>query len=191
MLSTVLLLGLTLVAAVTDLLRHKIYNWNTYSGILAALGPERRRLVRCWPTGRGAKQRLEIGSAGSRCWRACSGLLLCGGLMVVCFVLFRHRRRRRETDGHDRARLLGMEKGLEAMLWTFVLGACFSLIVLVWRVGPVRLIGGVVRQWSGRCGWAIGLPLSDEERAELKPPLFLAPSALAAVVIVRFGLMRC
>ena len=37
MLSTVMLLGLTLVAAATDVLRRKIYNWNTYSGILAGL----------------------------------------------------------------------------------------------------------------------------------------------------------
>ena len=37
MLSTVMLLGLTLVAAATDVLRNKIYNWNTYSGILAGL----------------------------------------------------------------------------------------------------------------------------------------------------------
>ena len=37
MLSTVVLLGLTSIAAVTDLLWGKIFNWNTYGGVLAAL----------------------------------------------------------------------------------------------------------------------------------------------------------
>ena len=37
MLSTVLLLVFTAVAAVTDLLWNKIYNWNTYGGIVAGL----------------------------------------------------------------------------------------------------------------------------------------------------------
>ena len=34
------------------------------------------------------------------------------------------------------------------------------------------------------------MPLSDEEHAALKPPVFLAYSALAAVVIVRFGMIK-
>ena len=49
MVATVLLLALVAVAAITDLLRHKIYNWTTYSGILAGLGPECRRAGGCWP----------------------------------------------------------------------------------------------------------------------------------------------
>ena len=40
------------------------------------------------------------------------------------------------------------------------------------------------------CGCLGSLPLSDEERKALKPPVFLAPSALAAVVIVRFGFLK-
>jgi hypothetical protein len=55
-------------------------------------------------------------------------------------------------------------------------------------VGPIRLLARVLRQilWSLRLGrWS---PLGEAERAQLQPPLFLAPSALAAVVIVRFSL---
>ncbi len=37
MLATLLLLGLVLVAAVTDFAQHKIYNWTTYTGLLIAL----------------------------------------------------------------------------------------------------------------------------------------------------------
>ena len=73
------------------------------------------------------------------------------------------------------------------MLWTFVLGGCMGLIVLIWRVGPVRLLVRAIRQvlWTLRLGrWS---PLTPEERAQLQPPLFLAPSALAAVLIVQFA----
>jgi hypothetical protein len=42
--------------------------------------------------------------------------------------------------------------------------------------------------WSLRLGhWE---PLSDADRAQLQPPLFLAPCALAAVVIVQFRLIE-
>ena len=69
MLSTVMLLGLTLVAAVTDVLRNKIYNWNTYSGILAGLALSAVRSA--WPAAnRAADSRRGIGSARRRCWRA-------------------------------------------------------------------------------------------------------------------------
>jgi len=62
------------------------------------------------------------------------------------------------------------------------------LIVLIWRVGPWRLATRTLRQvvWTLRLGvWS---PLTPEERAQLQPPLFLAPSALAAVLIVQFRL---
>ena len=77
---------------------------------------------------------------------------------------------------------------MEALLWTFVLGACAALAILVWRVGPVTLLRYVLRQlfWSLRLGRHT--PLDPELRAQLQPPLFLAPSALAAVLMVLFSL---
>ncbi len=118
------------------------------------------------------------------------GLLTCGGLMVVCFVLFPG------IGGGDVklmamiGTLMGWEKGLEALLWTFVLGSCFSLIILVWRVGPVTTVWRVVRLISTRLLRLPWLrPLSDEERVALKTAGFRR-AALAAVVIVRFGLIE-
>ncbi len=187
MVATVLLLALVAVASVTDLLWHKIYNWTTYSGIVAAFGSS----VGGWALL--ATGRVKEGCLRSLGWispqECLLGFLVCGSVMVLCFVLFK-------IGGGDvkliamLGALLGMEKGIEAMLWTFVLGACMALIVLIWRVGPWRLIAGVFRHvvWTLRLGnWAA---LSEAERAELQPPLFLAPSALAAVAIVRFGLVR-
>ena len=189
MLFTVMLLGLTLVATVTDVLRNKVYNWNTYSGILAALAL----------SAVGSAWLLADGAAEARlcCWLGApplldcvGGLLTCGVLMIVCFSLFPG------IGGGDVklmamiGALLGAEKGLEALLWTFVLGSCFSMILLVWRIGPVTTLSRVVRLVSTRLRLPWFMPLSDEERKALKPPVFLAPSALVAVVIVRFNLVE-
>jgi prepilin peptidase CpaA len=173
--STVLLLLLTATAAVTDVVYHKIYNWTTYPGIILALVVN--FLLNGWDDG-------DPGLADSL-----KGFALCGGLMLVSYVLF-------HVGGGDVKLLgmlgafLGLEKGLDALLWTFVLGAAAGLAVLIWRVGLFRLVAGVVRQvlWSLRL--ASWLPLSEAERALLRPPLYLAPSAAIAVVIVSFDLVR-
>jgi prepilin peptidase CpaA len=187
MLATVLLLGLLTVASVTDALWHKIYNWTTYTGILAALGLSALGWLLVAVTSVDQRRLEALG------WQPVSesvkGLLACGAVMLVCFVMFRG------VGGGDVklvtmvGAFLGLEDGLTAMLLTFVLGGCMGLIVLVWRVGPARLTGRVFRQvvWSLRLrAWS---PLSDEERAELRSRLFLAPCALAAVVIVRSPLI--
>ena len=170
MLTNILLLLAVSVATATDLWRHKIYNWTTYSGILAALVTSATNLS-------------DIPLSQS-----VAGLSACGLVMLVCFVMFR-------IGGGDVKLIamigafLGPEQGITAMLWTFVLGGCVGLIVLIWKVGALKLIGRTLRQvlYTLRLGsWN---PLSDEEKAMLQPPLFLAPCALAAVIIVRTGLM--
>jgi prepilin peptidase CpaA len=183
MLATILLLGLVLLATVTDLARHKIYNWTTYTGMLAALGLSAAGSA-CLSLGYGSEDLLcRLGWISI--WDSLLGLAACGLVMLVCFVGFR-------VGGGDvkliamLGAILGLEQGITAMLWTFVLGGCTGVIVLIWRVGPLRLVTRVLRQvlWTLRLGrWS---PLSESERAQLQPPLFLAPSALAAVLIVRF-----
>jgi prepilin peptidase CpaA len=174
-LSTVLLLFLTATAAVTDVIYHKIYNWTTYPGIILAL----------------VVNYLQNGWDGDYPSLADSlkGLALCGGLMLVSFVLF-------NVGGGDLKLLamvgafLGLEKGLEALLWTFVLGAAAGVAVLIWRVGFFRLVAGAVRHVLLSLRLVSWLPLSEAEREQLRPPLYLAPSAAIAVVIVSFDLVR-
>ncbi|OHB66894.1 MAG: hypothetical protein A2V70_15025 [Planctomycetes bacterium RBG_13_63_9] len=171
LLATVLLMGLVLVAAVTDVLRRKIYNWTTYSGMMAALGLN------------------GVGWGLVGWWEGVIGLLVCGFLMLVCYVMFR-------VGGGDvkliamLGAFLGPERGIEAMLWTFVLGGCMGLIVLIWRVGPVRLAARAFRQVVYTLRLRRWSPLTSEERAQLQPPLFLAPCALVGVAIVRFSLLN-
>jgi len=170
MLTNILLLLAVSIATATDLWRHKIYNWTTYSGILAAFGLS------------------ALGLADIPLSQSIVGFAACGAVMVVCFVLF-------NVGGGDVklvamiGAFLGPEQGITAMLWMFVLGGCVGLIVLIWRVGAIRLIVRTLQQvlYTLRLGrWS---PLSEEERAMLQPPLFMAPCGLAAVIIVRSGVM--
>jgi prepilin peptidase CpaA len=185
--ATILLLVLMAVVTWTDITRHKIYNWTTYPGILAAFGLNGLGDLLLW-SGFVSAERLQSWgwiSLGSSFF----GFLLCGLLMLVCFVFFHIGAGDLKLMAMMGA-LLGPQQGLEALLWTFVLGGCLGAILLIWRVGAWRLVVRVFRQivWSLRIfHWS---PLTEEERAQLQSPLFLAPSALAAVVIVRFGLME-
>jgi len=188
MISRILLLTLLAVAAATDFWRHKIYNGNTYSGILAAWIFNAAGSLWLWSVGGDREAMVKLARLG---WIGIAdsmvGFLVCGAVVLVCYLLFK-------VGGGDvkliamMGAVLGMEQGIMAMLWTFVIAACVGLIVLVWRVGPGGLLAFAARQ----CLWILRLarpsPLTAEERAKLQPPLFLAPSALAAAVIVQFGL---
>jgi prepilin peptidase CpaA len=183
MIATVLLFLLVSVATATDLARHKIYNWTTYPGILAALALNVAGAVAGGPDGSSETLNNLMGWVGLG--ESLSGFLVCGFVMIVCFVFFR-------VGGGDVKLLammgafLGVERGIESLLWTFVLGGALGLIALVWRVGLWTLIVRVLKQivWSLRIrSWS---PLSIEERQQLQPPLFLAPSALAALIVMRW-----
>jgi hypothetical protein len=81
---------------------------------------------------------------------------------------------------------LGPYDGLEAMLWTMVIAGVLAVVVLVWRVGAWRLVGLLGRHLMAAAR-GIRPALSDDERVALRSELFLSPSALLAVVVVRFG----
>lgn len=186
MVTTFLLVGLLAIASVTDIRGHKIYNWNTYPGILAAwsLSALGAALGTTATVSSDTLERLGWIGLGD----SFLGFLICGFVLLVCFVFFR-------VGGGDVKLMamigafLGVERGVEAMLWTFVLGGCLALIILIWRVGPQQLVTRVLRQilWTIRLRW--WCPLSAQEREQLQPPLFLAPNALLATLIVQFSLI--
>lgn len=202
MVGTCLLLGFLLVATATDLLRGKIYNWTTYSGILLAVissaaaslfAEQIEATATAW-------WGLEEGTAEEQIGNllglvpvgdAFVGLLACGLLMLVCYVSFPG-----GVGGGDIklvamiGAFLGLHAGLKALLWTFVIGGCVALILLVWRYGTWELLGRASRlaTYAWRAGPAA--ELSEEERKPMKAGLYLAPSAALAVVIVRFYLVE-
>lgn len=135
------LLALLAVAACTDLKWQKIPNWLTYPGILLGLG------LRGWLGGWPAAE------DGIR------GLVICGGIMLLCFVMF-------QLGGGDlklvamMGAFLGWERGIEALLWTFVLGGVLGVAWLIWQIGVFRILMGTVRQLS-RIWWCPRLDSAD------------------------------
>lgn len=185
MLATALVMGFLAAATVTDLRTHKIYNWITYPGILAGwTGHVMGTLLTAagWVDANTLEALGWVGLADSL-----AGFLACGAVMLACFVVF-------QVGGGDvklmamMGAMLGSQRGILAMLWTFVLGACGAIVVLIWRLGPRRLLRLALRQVLWMVRLARFSPLSAEERAELRPPLYLAPCGLGAVVIVQFSL---
>ena len=84
---------------------------------------------------------------------------------------------------------LGIQQGIEAMLWAFVLGGALALIVLIWQLGLVTLVSRAAKYaWMVLRVGRHAQP-AEEDRKLLKSPLFLAPCAVVAVVIVRFSLV--
>jgi prepilin peptidase CpaA len=170
MTALLVLLTLLLVAAVTDSARHQIYNWNTYPGMLAGL------ILNDFGLGV-----LGIGWDGLQA--SAVGFLACGLIMLVAFVFF-------DMGGGDvklvamMGAFLGVEAGIEALLWTFSIGFVFGVALIIWQIGIVNIVRktwqhvGLVLKARG---W---IPLTTQERQPLQRSLFLAPSAFVATVIV-------
>ncbi|MBW3540091.1 MAG: A24 family peptidase [Planctomycetes bacterium] len=160
-----LAIGFVAVAAVVDLRRQRIPNWTTYPGIVAGL----------------AANTYERGIEGLE--DAIVGFAVLGGLMLVCFVLF-------AVGGGDVKLLammgafLGLERGVEAMLWTFVIGSIAAVAVLIWRIGAARIASKTIEHARLVLRARRWIPLTEKEREPLKRTLYLAPSALVAVCVV-------
>lgn len=187
MLMTALVVAFTLAAACTDFRWQKIYNWTTYPGMLLAL------VLNGIGSGTGLAAQPDHSLTRWVGWIDLSdsgaGLLACGFLMVVLLVFF-------QIGGGDVKLLamlgafLGLEEGIETLLWTFVLGGALGLVVLIWRVGLGTLLARSFRHVWSTLRFGFFSPLTDEERRTLQMPLFLAPMALVALLIVRFELLE-
>lgn len=173
MVSAVLAVLLLVTATVTDVARHKIYNWTTYPGIVGGIAAN-------WCFGG-----VDGTSPGREALESSLlGFVACGLIMLFCLVFFG------DIGGGDvklvamMGACLGFRLGIEAMLWTFVLGAVLGVATLLWQIGFLRIVTKVWRHLvlvvKSR-GW---IAPTREERGPLKQGLYLAPSALIAVLVV-------
>ena len=167
---TVVVLLLVAIAAWTDLRERKLYNWNTYPGMLIGMA------MHALP---GSPISLSDSLAG---W------LACGFLMLLCFVLM-------PVGGGDVKLLamigagLGLEDGLTALLWTCTLGAISALAAVIWQLGAWTILKGAVHRAAlliRAQGW---VPWTTEQKLVLNQRFRLGPCALLAVVITRAGIL--
>lgn len=182
--ATGLLFGLLLVAAVTDWRRGVIYNWTVYPGIvLAIVGNAIADYADC---PQASRDMLGLIGLDESFW----GFMSCGGVMLICYVFFPG-----GVGGGDIKLIamigafMGLDQGLRAMLWTFVLGGCLALIVLVWREGLLNLLSRIGKTLLLVVRYRTAPSLSEEQREPLKTNLPLAIAAVAAVLIVHFDLV--
>ncbi len=170
MVAYALLLIFLLIAAATDLRKQSIYNWTTYPGMLAGV------LVNALGQG-------SLGQGWDAIQSSIAGFTICGSVMLLCYVLF-------PMGGGDVKLMamigafLGPYRGIEALLWTFVLGSIMAVAYLIWTTGIIKMIGGIghhlVLVFRSK-GW---VPLTKTEREPLQRGLFLAPAGFVAVCIV-------
>lgn len=168
--ATAILLSLLSIAAWTDIRAHRIYNWNCYPGILAGI------LLNSagFGTAPAGLDGLAFASAG---------FLACGLIMLTAFVFF-------QMGGGDVKLLamigsfLGLERGIEALLWTFSIGFVLGFSTIIWRFGLPGLIRRGIEHVSAVVKARSWIPLNRTERKPLEQGLFLAPSALIGVCIV-------
>lgn len=171
-LSLVIIL-LTAVAAWTDWRSGKIYNVLTLPGMVLGVAG------RAWLDG-------AAGAADSL-----GGWFAVGGLMVVALALFPH------VGGGDvklmamLGALLGVERGLEALLWTCTVAVIQVFAILTWKAGAWNTCRAVWISLTRRGTAAIpeGETPRPEEEADPVPSMLterlrMAPAALVAVLIV-------
>lgn len=179
MVALLCLLTLLAIAAYTDFRWRKIYNRTVYPGILLALAAN---AIHSLDYGEGSGPGWDSWGGWVGLTDSAAGFLACGFIMLVCFVFF-------GIGGGDVklvamiGAFLGLERGLQAMLWTFILGGMVGLCLLIWKIGAGALLVRACRQllWGLRLGrWQ---PLPEDERAALRMKLFLAPMAIPAVLL--------
>jgi prepilin peptidase CpaA len=191
MVATAILVAYLLTAAVTDVRSRRIFNWTTYPGILTGF------LTSGVATWAGVDD--VQGTVAQRAWwgfvpltDSLTGFLACFAVMLVCYVFFPG-----GVGGGDVklvamiGAFLGLYSGVEALLWTFVFGGCQALITLIWRVGALQ----VARQAFTHLRFALrfggySIPPAKEQSKAGETNMFLSPSALAAVLVVRFQLLE-
>ena len=163
---TVITLILVAIAAWTDLRERKLYNWNTYSGMLIGLAMH------------------ALPGSPIAFTDALAGWLACGLLMLFCFVLM-------PVGGGDVKLLamlgacLGLEDGLTTLLWTCTLSAIVAAAAVIWQVGAWTILKGTLHRASlllRARGW---VPWTLDQKEVLTQRFRLGPCALAAVLFTR------
>ena len=186
MLTTLLMFALLLVAVWTDLRSGKIYNWNTYSGIALALVIG--TINSYWAGGERMQQLLgpvELGDAAT-------GLFACGAILIVCYVFLNFNGGIGGGDVKLLAMLgafFGLEKGIEVLLWTFILAAALGIVMLLWTVDLSVLLQRLLKRV--RAIFLLQTPEYPEGEGPMAPlPKCLPIGAVAAAVLVHFGLLK-
>lgn len=164
----------------TDLLWGKIYNWATYPALLWALALNTAAALA--ESGGGPPGWLGAVGLGD----ALLGAGACFGVMLVAYRL--------SGGGAGDVKLaaafgalLGLERGLNALILAYVLGAVVVVCGMVARVGPLAFFGGVLRRLGS---WLLPGVVADpsvEQRRMLDRPVPLAAFFAVGALVAAMG----
>jgi prepilin peptidase CpaA len=175
-LTGLVLLAMLVTSAITDFRRHRIYNWVTYSAFLWAVA---------------INVAASIGQSESPI-AALGGVGICQSLAgaAVCFliVFFGY-----DLSGGGAAdvklaaamgALLGIEHGIFAVAYSYVVAGIAIIIWVTWTNGPLALVKAGSRKIGGLLGPWWPFPVTKEDQALLAKGIPLGPYFAIGTLLV-------
>ena len=185
-LSGVVLVLLLATAAATDLRRGKIYNWATYPAVLWALAINAVATLAAVRGGGSARLVDWLGAVG-----LADSLLGFAACFVPMLLIFRH-----GGGGAGDVKLagamgalLGLERGVLALLCAYVAAGVGVLALALWTIGPVTMAAELLRRVGARLFPAHVLPPAADRRDFLRRRIRLGPYYAVGGLLALLGVV--
>lgn len=186
-----LVLALLVVCTVTDLARHKIFNWATYTAFLYAL------LLNAAASASelGADPATDPPGWERRFGAVGLGDSLLGAVIgfVVMLLVYRMSGRRGAGDvklGTAVGACLGLMNGLNAILCTYVIAGVTLAAWLVLRVGPGRVLKYAARKVGASLLPGFVAPPPEGRLPDVHRPIPMGGFFLAGTAVTLAGVLR-
>ena len=175
-LTGLVLLAMLITSAITDLRRHRIYNWVTYSAFLWAL------LINIWASTIQSENTLAmLGSVGI-------GQCLAGATLCFLITFFGY-----DLSGGGAGdvkiataigALLGIEHGIFAVAYSYIVAGIAIMIWTTWTNGPLALLKAGGRKIAGLLGPFSPFAATEQDQALLTKPIPLGPYFAIGTLLV-------
>ena len=188
-LSGFILLSLLITSAITDIRRHRIYNWATYSAFLWALMIN--IVASAIPSAASAASSAGVGTHTFN-WSMMGavGIGQCLGGAALCFVI--------TFFGYDLSgggagdvklaaaigALLGIEYGVFAVAYSYIVAGIAIIAWATYSNGPTALLKAASRAIGGLLGPIWPFPATQQDKALLTKPIPLGPYFAVGTLLV-------
>ncbi len=182
------LVAVLAAAAVTDLNRHKIYNWATYSALLWALAIN--LVATLLASGDGTAAAFGRADIVGPQLLGGVGIGQCLGGAAVCFVITLFGYRLSGSGAGDVklataiGALLGMHQGLFAVAYSYIVAAVAIILWTIYNNGPLALLKAAGRTIGNGLGPLWPFPPTTTDSALLMRPIPLGPYFAIGTLLV-------
>ncbi len=188
-LAGLVLLAVLATCTVTDVQRHRIYNWATYSAFLWALLIN--IVATAWPSG--DKMLASVSSGAAAVGPKMLGGVginqsLAGGALCFLITLAGYRMSGRGAGDVKLAAalgaLLGVHHGVFAVAYSYIVAAVAIIVWSTWVNGPLAIVKAGVRKIGNVLGPLWPFPPSSSDTALLLRPIPLGPYFAIGTLLV-------